>query len=310
LQAGAILRGRVVNQAGRPLELVAVGVVNLTKPIGTFTDSAGFFELEVPSGVSLLVRFSHISYENVSRSMILLKGEVKNIQQRLAVHDNELSGVTVTGNRKGYVTIDPLVVRNMIGITGGVEEVLRSLPGVNSNNDLSSQYSVRGGNYDENLIYVNDIEIYRSFLIRSAEQEGMSFINPDLVGSTNFSSGGFEAKYGDKMSSVLDIRYREPKEFAGSVGLNFMGGNLHLEGLSKDKKFTYLLGLRHKATQYVLKTLDRKGNYKPSFTDFQTFMTYKLDERNKFSFLGNVAYNVYKFIPTPHQTSIGAYSAP
>ncbi|MDE5559244.1 MAG: carboxypeptidase-like regulatory domain-containing protein, partial [Bacteroidales bacterium] len=113
LQAGAILRGRVVNQAGRPLELVAVGIVNLTKPIGTFTDSAGFFELEVPSGVSLLVRFSHISYENVSRSMILLKGEVKNIQQRLAVHDNELSGVTVTGNRKGYVTIDPLVVRNM-----------------------------------------------------------------------------------------------------------------------------------------------------------------------------------------------------
>ncbi|MDE6106254.1 MAG: TonB-dependent receptor plug domain-containing protein [Bacteroidales bacterium] len=310
LQAGAILRGRVVNQAGRPLELVAVGVVNLTKPIGTFTDSAGFFELEVPSGVSLLVRFSHISYENVSRSMILLKGEVKNIQQRLAVHDNELSGVTVTGNRKGYVTIDPLVVRNMIGFTGGVEEVLRSLPGVNSNNELSSQYSVRGGNYDENLIYVNDIEIYRSFLIRSAEQEGLSFINPDLVGSTNFSSGGFEAKYGDKMSSVLDIRYREPKEFAGSVGLNFMGGNLHLEGLSKDKKFTYLLGLRHKATQYVLKTLDRKGNYKPSFTDFQTFMTYKLDERNKFSFLGNVAYNVYKFIPTTQQTRIGAYSDP
>ena len=313
LWAEGVIRGRVVDENNRPLEFVSVGVVNQAKPIGTVTNEAGFFELQVPSGVSLLLRFSHAAYEPVSRSMILIKGEVKNVQQRLKSKEYQLSEVTVSGDRlsrKGFVTIDPLITKNMIGITGGVEEVLRSLPGVNSNNELSSQYSVRGGNYDENLIYVNDIEIYRSFLTRSGEQEGMSFINPDMVGETNFSSGGFDAKYGDKMSSVLDIRYREPEAFAGSVGLNFMGGNLHLEGLSKDKKFTYLLGLRHKATQYVLKSLDKKGNYKPSFTDFQTYMTYKLDERNKFSLLGNVAYNIYKFIPTTQQTRIGAYNDP
>lgn len=311
--AEGIIRGRVVDESGRPLEFVSVGVVNQARPIGGVTDAEGFFELRVPSGVSLLLRFSHAAYNPVSRSLIVSKGEVKHLQQRLQSKEYQISEVTVTGSqlgRKGFVTIDPLITKRMIGITGGVEEVLRSLPGVNSNNELSSQYSVRGGNFDENLIYVNDIEVYRPFLTRSGEQEGMSFINPDMVDETNFSSGGFDAKYGDKMSSVLDIRYREPKDFAGSVGLNFMGGNLHLEGRTKDDRFGYLLGLRHKATQYVLKSLDRKGNYKPSFTDFQTYMTYKIDERNKLSLLGNVAYNVYKFIPTTQQTRIGAYNDP
>lgn len=313
VQADGVIRGRVADENGRPLEFVTVGVVNQDKPIGSVTDESGFFELRVPHGVSLLLRFSHAAYNPVSRSLILLKDEEKMLHQRLQSKEYQLSEVSVTGDRlsrKGLITIDPLISKQMIGITGGVEGVIRSLPGVNSNNELSSQYSVRGGNFDENLVYVNEIEVYRPFLTRSGEQEGLSFINADMVGETNFSSGGFEAKYGGKMSSVLDIRYREPQKFAGSAGLNFMGGHLHLEGITKDQKFAYLFGLRHKATQYVLRTLDRKGNYKPAYTDFQAYMTYTLNRRNKLSFLGNVAYNIYRFVPTTQQTRLGAYNEP
>lgn len=307
-----VIRGEVVDEDGKPLEIVSVGVANQAKPIGMVTNKKGEFEIKVPSGVSLLLRFSHPSYDVVSRSVILTKGEERNIHQVLKVREYELSEVRIKSQRirDGFTSIDPMLTKNMIGITAGVEGILKSLPGVNSNNELSSQYSVRGGNFDENLVYVNGIEIYRPLLTRSGEQEGMSFVNPDLVSSMLFSSGGFDAKYGDKMSSVLDIQYKKPKKFGGSVGLNFMGANMHLEGTTKDKKFTYLVGLRHKATQYVLKMLDKKGNYKPSFTDFQAYFTYNIDKKNELSLFGNISYNIYKVVPTTQRTKVGAYNKP
>ena len=149
--------------------------------------------------------------------------------------------------------IDPKYLTSITDAgTGGVEALIKTLPGVSTNNELSSQYSVRGGNFDENLVYVNDIEVYRPFLIRAGQQEGMSFINSDMVSSIDFSAGGFDAKYGDKMSSVLDIKYRKPTEFAGSASASLLGGSLQLEDLSKNGKFSYITGVRYKTNRYLL----------------------------------------------------------
>ncbi|MDP2112699.1 MAG: TonB-dependent receptor plug domain-containing protein, partial [Bacteroidota bacterium] len=192
--------------------------------------------------------------------------------------------------------------------TGGVEALIKTLPGVSTNNELSSQYSVRGGNFDENLVYVNDIEVYRPMLIRAGQQEGMSFINSDMVSSIEFSAGGFDAKYGDKMSSVLDIKYRKPTEFAGSASVSLLGGSLQLEDLSKNGKFSHITGIRYKTNRYLLGTLDEKGEYNPRFVDAQTYLTYKFSKAFDVSFLGNVAQNQYNFIPQTRKTSFGTWN--
>lgn len=312
IQEKATIKGRLIDKDGKAIDLAAVGVVNLLKSIGTTTDEKGYYILSVPANTKLILRFSHASFETKTQTLTLQAEETKILNFELQEKEIQIKEVTVTANRSrgGYVSINPLDSRTMPGITGGVEATLMSLPGVNNNNELSSQYSVRGGNFDENLVYVNGIEIQRSLLTGAGEQEGLSFINPDLVETMLFSSGGFDAKYGDKMSSVLDIQYKKPTHFGGSIGLNFMGGHLHLEGTSKDKKFTFLFGLRHKSTQYVLKSMDKKGNYKPSFTDFQALFTYKWNEKNEWNLLGNIAYNRYKVIPTTQQTKFGTEKDP
>ena len=291
----AWIEGRVTDPKGEGIPVVAVGIVNLERPIGTATDENGHYRLQVPSNSLIRISFSHTSYHSVQKEIRLQPGESRIIDIILQEAAVQMEEVKVQGTRSrgsGYISISPLESKSLPSITGGVEGLLMALPGVNSNNELSSQYSVRGGNFDENLVYVNGIEVYRPFLTRSGEQEGMSFVNPDLVQNLTFSSGGFDAKYGDKMSSVLDIRYKTPTEFAGSFGINFMGGHLHLEGASKDQKFTYLIGLRQRNSQWVLKGLDKTGQYKPSFTDFQTLLTYQFDGKNKLELLGNIAHNL------------------
>lgn len=304
----AEVEGYVTDQNGQGIALVSVGVVNLEKPIGTSTAENGFFRLAVPAGIELELLFSHTSYQAYKQKIKLQDKQKKKLQVSLQAATVQMEEVSVQGERQrnnAYVHLSPLEGQTLPGITGGVEGLVMSLPGVNNNNELSSQYSVRGGNFDENLVYVNGIEIYRPFLTRSGEQEGLSFVNPDLVQTLTFSSGGFDARYGDKMSSVLDIRYKQPQQFGGSVGLSFMGGHLHLEGASKNRKFTYLAGLRQKNSQLVLKKLDKTGQYKPSFTDFQLLLSYQADSKNKLELLGNIAHNRYKFTPKSQQTKFG-----
>ncbi|MDE5574550.1 MAG: TonB-dependent receptor, partial [Bacteroidales bacterium] len=211
----ALVEGYVTDENGQGIALVSVGVVNLERPIGTSTAENGYFSLSVPAGIELELLFSHTSYQAYRQKIKLQDKQKKQLRPVLQAATVQMEEVSVQGERQrnnAYVHLSPLEGQTLPGITGGVEGLVMSLPGVNNNNELSSQYSVRGGNFDENLVYVNGVEIYRPFLTRSGEQEGLSFVNPDLVQTLTFSSGGFDARYGDKMSSVLDIRYKQPQE--------------------------------------------------------------------------------------------------
>ncbi|MDR1951074.1 MAG: TonB-dependent receptor plug domain-containing protein, partial [Bacteroidales bacterium] len=223
----------------------------------------------------------------------------------------EIPGTEVRARRIfNNMFINPISVRNLPSVNNSVEALIKTMPGVSSNNELTSQYSVRGGNYDENLVYVNDVEIFRPFLIRSGEQEGLSFINPDLVSTVQFSAGGFDAKYGDKMASVLDIRYKRPNEFAGSVSLDLLGASAHLEGASKNQKWKGLIGVRQKSNQYLLNSLPTEGDYRPSFTDVQTYIFYTPNPRLELDVLGNISLNKYQLIPTSRRTKFGTPNNP
>jgi hypothetical protein len=224
----------------------------------------------------------------------------------------ELKDVEVKAQRLQTGTtemIDITQSRQMPDATGGtIESLLATLPGVHSNNELSSQYSVRGGSYDENIVYVNGIEIYRPFLIRAGQQEGLSFINPDMVQSVGFSAGGFAPKYGDKMSSVLDITYKQPTTFEGSLAAGLLGASAYVG--TSDGNFTQIHGIRYKTNSYLLGTLDTKGQYDPSFFDYQTYLTYRLSPRLELSFLGNISQNSYRFQPQEEQTTFGTMLNP
>ncbi len=290
-----------------PLAVANIGVVNLSKPIGTTSDDKGEYSLAVPAGKKLKVIVSFVGYKSIEREITLKKGEQRRLDFVLSPESSVLKGVEVKGDRsreEGLTRINTEWAKHVAGPTGGVEGLLKSLDGVSSNNELSSQYNVRGGNFDENLVYVNDIEVFRPFLVRSAQQEGLSFINSSMVSDIVFSSGGFDAKYGDKMSSVLDIKYRKPQEFSASVSVSLLGASLHVEQLI-GSRFTYQLGFRNKNTKHLISTLDTEGDYFPSFNDLQLYATYDLNEKSEIAFLGNLAYNTYNFIPQNRETSFG-----
>src|SRR5690606_31703147 len=211
---------------------------------------------------------------------------------------------------EGVTTITPEVIRTIKGAQPGVENILKTLPGVNISNELSTQYSVRGGNFDENLVYVNEIEVYRPFLVRSGQQEGLSFVNTDLVQNVEFSAGGFQAKYGDKLSSVLDITYRKPIKFGLSADLSLLGGSVSAETISKDSKFTGIVGLRYRDNSLVLNSLETAGIVKPVFADAQTYLTYKFNDKFQLDFLGNIGINKYDFQPQNRQTNFGTLENP
>jgi hypothetical protein len=311
----ATLFGKVTDNSGKPVEFANISLKNST--IGTVSDRKGEYLLRIPAKKPVVIVFSMLGYQKVEKTITASEEQRIQLNMNLLQVDQEIGEVQITRLRRNKANMDRIDSKYLTNMTdagtGGVEALIKTLPGVSTNNELSSQYSVRGGNFDENLVYVNDIEVYRPLLIRAGQQEGMSFINSDMVSSIEFSAGGFDVKYGDKMSSVLDIKYRKPTEFAGSASASFLGGSLQLEDASKNGRFTHITGIRYKTNRYLLGSLDEKGEYDPRFIDAQTYLTYKFNPSFDISFLGNIAKNQYGFIPQTRKTSFGtwnqAYSA-
>lgn len=302
--ANLIVKGRVIDDANEPVVAATVKVVGTST--GTFTNTDGVYRLTIAERDTLELVYSCIGFEEVRRKLIEANGELT-INVRLRQNTKELKEVEVTEIKRQMETmqlISPESYRMSPDATGGsVEAVIATMSGVSSSNELSSQYSVRGGTYDENSVYINGIEVYRPQLISSGQQEGLSIINPDLVGSVGFSTGGFSAEYADKMSSALDITYRQPEAFEGSVGVSLMGANLAI-GQSSGK-FSQLHGVRFKRNNSLLSSMETKGEYDPTFFDYQTNLNLRLGEKWSMSFLGNIAVNNYKFKPQNRTTTFG-----
>lgn len=307
--ASRVVTGYVKNVLGEPLDLVDVTEVNMG--IGTYCDAKGRFLLDIPSDTIQVVelQFSLIGYQDQNK-IVRLVGDTTTIRVSMQEMADEIGQVDVVGQAKQETTSERLnvdVSKSVPNANGdGIAGIIATQPGVSSNNELSSQYSVRGGNYDENCVYVNSIEVYRPLLIRSGEQEGLSFVNPDLVESVSFSSGGFSPEYGDKMSSVLDIKYKTPTSFEGSASISFLGATAYV-GSSSDR-FSQVHGFRYKTSSYLLNSLETKGEYDPKYLDYQTYMTCRLSGKWKLSFLGNISRNTYNFIPKSRSTNIGTMS--
>ncbi len=310
-QETGLLTGRVLDSIGDPVELANVAL--LGTQAGTMTNLEGYYELTVPAGRSYTVVISCVGYLTKQFAVRLEAGGTRNQELSLQRDVRAIKEVSVSARQDRASTfhrIDVADLNYMPTTTGKVEAIIKSQAGVSSNNELSSQYSVRGGNFDENLVYVNDIEIYRPFLVRSGQQEGLSFVNSDLVSSVKFSAGGYDARYGDKMSSALDITYKRPRKFAGSTSISLLGASAHVEGSSKTQRFTYLAGYRYKTTSYLLNTLETTGDYKPQFSDLQMLLSYQLSRKLEISFLGNYNSNKYQFIPSTRDTEFGNKDLP
>ncbi|MBR6828268.1 MAG: carboxypeptidase-like regulatory domain-containing protein [Prevotella sp.] len=297
------LKGRVTDDDGNALELASVACASQARM--TMTNLKGEFSMHLASADSVVVRFSMIGYRPRVRTFIRPRGTQTVL---IVLHPQEsLQEVTVTERRRqttGTEQLDIENIRNTPSVSGNaVEELIQQQAGVSSHNELSSQYNVRGGSFDENVVYINNVEIYRPLLIRAGQQEGLSVINPDMVERIGFSTGGFEAKYGDKMSSVLDITYRQPRRTEASLTASMLGGNAYL-GVA-GKHFTMSHGLRYKTTRYLLGSLETTGEYDPNFTDYQTYMTWEPSRRWRVDFIGNIADNRYEFKPTDRETSFG-----
>lgn len=298
--------GVVTSSAGAPLDVVSVELKEYGE--GTYTDPRGRFSITLPSDSvkSYRVLFSLVGYSDVERTFL---SDRDSIYLRVNLKENsiELGDVDVVAQKKQETSVEVLnveVSKTIPTMTGdGIVSVVTTMPGVASNNELSSQYSVRGGNYDENCVYVNSIEVYRPFLIRTGEQEGLSFVNSDMVESVAFSSGGFTPEYGDKMSSVLDIKYKTPSAFEGSVSLSLLGATAYIG--SSSPKFSQLHGFRFKSSSYVLNSLQTDAEYKPRFLDYQTYLTYRFSPKSALSFLGNISRNDYRSVPLSKKTNFG-----
>jgi hypothetical protein len=301
----ASVSGIVKGVENQPLQFVNIAVKGTTAGVTTGKD--GRFELPVPANQHVVILFSYIGYETDSIPVILKENERQKLDHTLQAISTQLESIEVKDQQlrtSTFSRLDPKVLTFIPTINASVEDLIKTMPGVSSRNELSSQYSVRGGNYDENLVFVNDIEIYRPFLVRSGQQEGQSFLNPDLVSGISFSSGGFDAKYGDKMSSVLDIKYKKPTEFAASFDVSLLGASAHVEG-TFTKKFSFLLGTRYKTNTYLLKGLDTKGNYKPRFFDIQGMLNYEINKKWELSVFGTFTDNAYNLVPETRETSFG-----
>jgi hypothetical protein len=306
-QEEGVVKGILTDENGNPV--TGANVLDLTDRKGVISDTAGHFELRMQAGKEITLEITFMGYEKLTEVIRLLPRQVIELNRQLRPAREMLGEVVVESKFEKSNSLERISLKSMDNIpmpSGGIESILVTL-GASIRNEMSSQYSVRGGNYDENLIYVNDIEIYRPLLIRSGQQEGLSFINSSLVSSIQFSAGGFEAQYGDKMSSVLDIKYKQPTQFGGSVMASLLGAAAHLEGTSKNQRFTYISGLRYKTNQYLLNALETEGDYKPRYLDFQTYLTYDLKKDLEISLLGNISWNQYTVVPSEKETSFGTY---
>ncbi|QHL86340.1 TonB-dependent receptor plug domain-containing protein [Nibribacter ruber] len=316
----AHVHGLITDTQQQPLAGATVVLQNTS--YSTLTDAQGRFKLAVDPEREYTLVVTYIGYERQEKPLVLLPNETRYVTVELSLQDKALQEVQVraksaqdTRDVVSITKIDPRLTQTLPSPFQEFNKILVTLPGVTSNNELSSAYSVRGGNFDENLVYVNGMEVYRPFLSMTGQQEGLSFVNPDMVEEVTFSSGGWQPRYGDKLSSVLDIQYRTPTKFRGSVSGSLTGGSVHTEGIALNKRLGYLVGIRHKNAGYVLNSLEVEGDYKPKFTDVQTYLTYDLSSAKhrasgtqpitELSFLANLSQNDYQVRPETRETTFG-----
>lgn len=306
----AVVKGVILNEENQPVVGASVSYENE----GTLSDFNGYYLIEIPANQDVTLTFSHVSHKKVQLSLNLGTNEDYELNPVMSTNVEQIATVVISGRERkrvqGITTISPEAIRKIPGANAGVENLLKSLPGVSSNNELSTQYAVRGGNYDENLVYVNEIEVYRPFLIRSGQQEGLSFVNSDLTANVDFSAGGFQAKYGDKLSSVLDITYRRPADFSATADLSLLGASVSAGGISNNGRLTGIVGLRYRDNSLFVDAKQTETNFKPRFADAQTYLTYKFSNKFELGFLGNISLNSYDYEPLTRQTNFGTLSDP
>ena len=307
----ATITGVILDEQNQP---IANATIN-TKNYGTYTDTNGYYILQIIADQKTDITFSHIGHKNVViNSLILNTNETYEFNPVLKTSTIQVDEVTVTANGEkkvdGVINLSNKQITKIPGANAGVENILKLLPGVNSNNELSTQYAVRGGNYDENLIYINEIEVYKPFLIRSAQQEGLSSINTNMVQSIKFSSGGFQAKYGDKLSSSLNITYKTPVKLETQIDLSLLGASGTLETASKNKKITSITGVRYRNNNLLLNSTNTNANFNPTFADIQSYLTYQFSEKFRLNLLGNISINDYKNEPLTRETNFGTINNP
>jgi hypothetical protein len=301
--------GNVRDAENNPLELVNISIKGAI--IGAVTNEKGYYSLNVNTGDSIVLVFSCVGYYTSERIIPQLSQDMR-LNVKMVNRTIELGQVFITASRHQADMMESIEagrIKTLPDPSGGsIESLVVTYAGVSSNNELSSQYSVRGGNYDENIVYVNGLEVFRPLMIRSGQQEGLSFINPEMIENVRFSAGGFEARYGDKMSSVLDIIYKKPKYFEGSLTASLLGISAYAG--NSIGKFTQITGIRYKTTRSLLGTLDTKGEYNPDFIDLQTYITYSLSPKLSADFMGNMSVNNYIFMPKMKETMFGTARNP
>lgn len=308
-QKTTILKGTVKNSQKKGIEKVSIKFGKT----GTVSDEDGNYQLRIPLDQEITIMFNHISYQKLTTKITAKSRNVIRFSPILTLKTENLDEVVIKDKRKvaaGITNIDVLKAKNIIGPNAGVENVLMTLPGVNNNNELSTQYNVRGGNFDENLVYVNGIEVYRPFLVRSGQQEGLSFINTNMVQNIDFSAGGFQAKYGDKLSSVLDITYKKPAETAITIDASLLGASATFEGLFLDNKLSAIAGVRYRDNSLFVNSKQIEINFRPRFTDVQTYVSYQFSEKFELNFLGNFSLNNYNYKPISRRTRFGTVVNP
>ena len=306
----AVITGLILDEENFPIKDANIQFDNK----GTISDMNGYYKIEVPSDKNINVVFTHINHKRLQITVNLSKNEILEFNPVLSTNIEQISEVILNTTRredlKSIQNISPAKLRDIKGVQPGIENILKTLPGVSINNEMSTQYSVRGGNFDENLVYVNGIEIYRPFLIRSGQQEGLSFVNSEMTDDIKFSSGGFEAIYGDKMSSVLDIKYKSPESNQYKINTSFLGGSFTSENVSKDKNISNILGLRYRDNSLLVNSKETNSNFKPSFFDLQNHLRLAINPRLSISTLTNFSLNRYNFKPLNRQTNFGTLDDP
>ena len=311
LSQNGYIKGVVLDINNIPIENVNISSENNA---GTTTNSNGFYSIKIKALINVNITFSHLNFKSVSFPINLKTNEVYEFYPVMDINIEQIEEIVLNLNKraelKSIISIDPQIIRTIKGAQPGIENLLKTLPGVNISNELSTQYSVRGGNFDENLVYVNGIEIYRPFLVRSGQQEGLSFVNSNLIKNINFSAGGFQSKYGDKLSSVLDIEYKNPNGNNISGNINLLGGNITLENISKNAKVSNIFGVRYRDNSLLVNSRETLTNYNPKFIDIQNFLTANINEKFSFNFLSYISVNNYNYKPQSRQTNFGTLDDP
>lgn len=304
----AVVSGKIVDENEQPLPHVSV--VILGRQTGVASNDSGYFKIKVPAEKAFAIVFSYTGRESEQKNFLLNENEEEFVSIRLEKGTNTLQEVIVSDQRDrteaGLIRPNPKSILNLPSVTTGVESLIKIFVG--SNNELTSQYTVRGGSYDENLIYVNDFEVFRPYLVRNGQQEGLSFINPELVRNISFYNGGFQAKYGDKMSSVLDIQYKKPKRFGGSAYVGILEQGLHFEGISNNNKLSYLVGVRNRSNRNLLSRQETEGNYVPASSDLQALINYQFNDKWQAEFFGNISQSKFSLNPQFSQLTTSVFS--